>query len=278
MVNRSTPWAGGVAAHEIAQPQSVARHQETEPQEAQPRYQDLDMDDRAFDAVDEMLITMPSKGARKEIRVLARLVDELLPYLRHVLREMACRSEALSAAHPCGSWTRVWKPLSEQGYDTVNRGLVCIDYGNREYAAVLALFAALDQDVKTSLERLARFWPTVSLRTPYTEASCERRGDIIEIFMARLRGDGKEEFGGYLEGPLPELFTRFCLLMRLVQKLDSWETGWLKWKQVPVQPMRAALPCTAPFINQWGEGSHRWPSLLIALYRLLRHLEEGGAQ
>jgi len=166
--------------------------------------------------------------------------------------------------------------MSEHGYDTLNHGFVCIDYGNREYSTVLAVFAALDPEIMLCLERMARFWPTVSPRAPYTETACERRGDVVEVFFARLRGHGEEEFGSYLEGPLQQLAAKFCDLMRLVQMLDSWDTTWLKWRGVSVQPMRQALPRAVPFLDQWAEGSHRWSRLLITLYRLGHYLDQLG--
>ena len=167
---------------------------------------------------------------------------------------MVRRSERLTVTFQCGRWNLVWKLLSEHGYDTTSGGLVCIDYGNQEYAAVLGFFATVDADVADSLERLARFWPTLSMRSPYTDAA--------------------EELGDVLEGPLPELFNKLFSLMRLVQKIDSWTTGYVKWKQTRVQRMRTILPTTAEFLDQWDEGSHRWPCLLVALYRLIRHIED----
>ena len=242
----------------------------------QPQYQGLTVDDRALEVVECLLTGMPRKGARKQLLRLPRLIDDLLPYVRMVMQEMASRSEALNAAHGRDSWQQVWKPMSEHGYDTLSRGLVCVDYGNREYSAVLAVFAALDPMTMLCLERVARYWPAVSVRAPYTEKSCERRGDVMEIFLARLRGHGEEEYGSYLEGPLPLLAAKFCELMRLVQMLDSWDTTWLKWKQVRVQPMRLALPRAGPFLDQWAEGSHRWSNLLLTMYRFGRHMDQLG--
>ena len=244
---------------------------------ASPQYQRLIVDDTALGVADLLLTNMPRKGARKELRRLPCLINDLLPYVRLVLQEMASRTEALAAARGPSSWQEVWKPMSEHGYDTLRGGTVSVDYGNREYSAVLAVFAALDAEVMLCLERMARYWPSVSPLQPYTEKACEMRGDVVEVFFARIRGHGEEEFGGYLEGQLLPLARTFCELMRLVQMIDSWDTTWLKWKQVEVQPMRLALRKTVPFLDHWAEGSHCWPSLLLALYRLQSHLDQLGS-
>ena len=111
------------------------------------------------------------------------------------------------------------------------------------------------------------------MSSPYTEAACERRGDVVEIFMARLRGHGEDEMGHVLhdlaiEGQqLQTLYSNLCSLMRLMQKIDSWSTGFLKWKQEPVGMLRTKCPAAEAFLRLWEDGSHRWASLLVALYR-----------
>ena len=105
------------------------------------------------------------------------------------------------------------------------------------------------------------------LELPYTEAACERRGDVVEIFMARLRGHGEDDMGDVLQDlaikgqQLQTLYSNLCSLMRLVQKIDSWSTGFLKRKHEPVEMLRPKLPAAEPFLRLWKDGSHRWASL-----------------
>ena len=91
--------------------------------------------------------------------------------------------------------------------------------------------------------------------------------------MARLRGHGEDEMGHVLQDlaiegqQLQTLYSKLCSLMRLVQKIDSWSTGFLKWKQEPVGRLRTKFPAAEAFLRLWEDGSHRWASLLVALYR-----------
>ena len=238
------------------------------------QFQRLVVDEAALGVTDLLLRHMPRKGVRKELRRLPRLIDELRPSFRLVMQEMASRSDALAESRGPSSWKTVWKPMSEHGYDTLRGGTIRVDYGNQEYSAILAVMAVLDAEVMLCLERMSRYWPTLSPRRPYTEKACEMRGDVVEVYFARIRGHGEEEYGSPLEGPLPQLARTFCELLRIVQMIDSWDTTWLKWKQVRVQSMRVALRQSTPFLDHWEEGSHRWPSLLLAIYGLLSHWDQ----
>ena len=57
----------------------------------------------------------------------------------------------------------------------------------------------VDGEVAECLRSLGSIWSTIDLSSPYTEAACERRGDVVEIFMARLRGYGEDELGHVLQ-------------------------------------------------------------------------------
>ena len=130
--------------------------------------QGLVVDARAAEAVNCLLTTSRRrKGVGKQLLRFPCMIDDLLPYMRLVMQEMASRSEALAADGSC-SWQHVWKPLSMHGYDTLKNGMTRIDYGNKEYSTVLAVFAALDPEIMLCLEQMTRFWPTVSPRAPYT--------------------------------------------------------------------------------------------------------------
>ena len=134
------------------------------------------------------------------------------------------------------SWEAIgFKQLSFEGFDV--RGLRIIDYGNREYEAILELFALHRRELWNALIRLQKSWPTLDLwaKTP-SQAATERKADVVEIIMGALRGNSFFEpvWRQVIDEAhcrLPELFVEFVRICKLVQYLDALLcTGYLKHK------------------------------------------------
>ena len=170
-----------------------------------------------------------------ELRALLGVVCNALPVLRPyvclILQEMAQATYMYFVQHGNKEdWKHRWKRLSHLGYDVIKNRLV--DYGNKEYGAVVQALALLDDDFKVLLEYLVKYyWPSLDAFDPEhltSENGIEKKGDLIEIFLAVLRGDRQYLFGAKLQRQLisdgltlPVVFQHLCDLCRLTQYLDS---------------------------------------------------------
>ena len=134
------------------------------------------------------------------------------------------------------SWEAIgFKRLSFDGYDV--QGLRIIDYGNKEYEAILELFALHRPKLWMALIRLQKSWPTLDLweKTP-SPAATERKADVVEMIMGALRGNTFFEpvWRQVIDETgcrLPELFVEFVRICKLVQYLDALLcTSYLKHK------------------------------------------------
>ena len=141
------------------------------------------------------------------------------------------------------SWEAIgFKQLSFDGFDV--QGLRIIDYGNKEYEAILELFALHRPELWKALIRLQKSWPTLDLwaKTP-SQAATERKADVVEMIMGALRGNSFFEpvwrqVIDEADCRLPKLFIQFVRICKLVQYLDALLcTGYLKHKKEPLKQL-----------------------------------------
>ena len=88
------------------------------------------------------------------------------------------------------SWTSCgYKYISFQGFDV--DGLRIIDYGNKEYHALLQFWARARPTIHVALNQLRSRWPTLmDLWLPRkSDRHVERLGDVVEIIMGALRAE-----------------------------------------------------------------------------------------
>ena len=88
------------------------------------------------------------------------------------------------------AWDYCWKGISRKGYRAKkNRH---IDYGNLEYETILRFLYLLDEHVRNCLNYLIDYWPSLDVcKEPHLSSThgVSMKGDIIEIYLAGLRGE-----------------------------------------------------------------------------------------
>ena len=155
-----------------------------------------------------------------------KLIPAFAPRLEQVLRVMRdAISLAARRGEPCGWVSGDWKKLSSRGYD-VRRGVV-VDYGNQEYQVVLLALIASDRTggLKAALTDLSTTYPSLHPRSSPTDHAVSMKGDVIEIFMAVLRGETKSPFDSLniVDDPsqLPLLFAQFTRICQAIHVIDA---------------------------------------------------------
>ena len=167
------------------------------------------------------------------------LLATLLDFAQRCVEGLAAENERWNQVHNRQpSWEEIgFKALSFEGYDI--DGLRVIDYGNKEYEAILELFALYRPTLWDALNRLHNSWPSLDLwRMNPSRAATERKADVVEIIMGALRGERNflepiwRPFLDETGCRLPLLFVDFCNLCKLVQYLNAlFCTGYLKHKR-----------------------------------------------
>ena len=118
-----------------------------------------------------------------------------------------------------------YKYLSFQGFDA--DGLTIINYGNKEYHALLQSMALAKPTIHHALNRLRTRWPTLmDLWAPHkSDQHVERLADVVEIMMGAARGEPWFQhlwsLGRY-RNCLPPLFLLLTTLCKIIQSLTAW--------------------------------------------------------
>ena len=77
------------------------------------------------------------------------------------------------------------KALSFEGYDLKDNRV--IDYGNRQYRAILHMWCRFEPSILQALERASSSFGALCPHSKDTMAVLDRQGDIVEIMMALCR-------------------------------------------------------------------------------------------
>ena len=169
------------------------------------------------------------------------------------------------ASMPAG-WTSCgFKFLSYRGYD-VDR-LRVIDYGNREYLAVLQFWSLASPNMKEHLGSLQEVWPTYFdlWRENKTGAHIERLADVVEIIIAAVRDEKWFQSVTKKYRPLPEFYNLLVAVCRLVQHLDArLHSGYLKHKREMLPKFKSMQECE--FCKCWSDSRFPQGLLLYSLF------------
>ena len=126
------------------------------------------------------------------------------------------------AAHTDVSWKNIgFKDLSNHGFDTANRGLMIVDYGNHAYTVLLFLLADLYPNTwGAAVEYLALWWHTLSIHHPDSDHAWNMKGDVIEMLLGGLRGAGEHIYlsSKLCKGDI-ELYNALCRVSVTIKKL-----------------------------------------------------------
>ena len=201
--------------------------------------------------------------AKSVLRTVSGLskAPQFMPTLVQTLYAISCRSfETYSRGEPWG-WAQLWKGLPMQGFDVIRDR--CVDHGNVEYSTILGAFEVSFVDVKNQMDWLGTWYSSLAADAVLSEKALGRRGDIVEIYLAALRG--APQFSEALAGvDLPKTFASFCDLCRAVQYLDGHIcTGRVKHKQLCVDTLYG-VESVREFREAWRSIEQR-PRLLAAL-------------
>ena len=93
----------------------------------------------------------------------------------------------------------------------------------------------VDPCIAAALNGLAEYWPTLAIDAVPSDASVKRKGDIIEIVMAALRGQPMFEAvmtehvdrTGIQLQQASTMLIRFCRLIHYM--VAHFHTGWVKY-------------------------------------------------
>ena len=165
-----------------------------------------------------------SKGELKyRISMARQNMNSVLEAFRCILYQMCCIT--YKDWHERNlSWETRWKGVSEMGYDIIRNRV--IDYGNREYNAILQFLYLQDKYCREAIEFLVEYWPSLHplQEEHYSNVGVSKKGDVIEICLAALRGHRDFDMSRALERNqcnLPTLFCKMCKLSQLVQYVDA---------------------------------------------------------
>ena len=173
------------------------------------------------------------------------------------------------------SWTSCgFKYLSYQGFDV--DGLKIIDYGNKEYHALLQYWALAQPTIHHALNRLRTRWPTLmDLWAPHKSGQhVERLADVVEIIMGAARAEPWFQHLHSLDRyrhRLPEIFLLLTTLCKIIQSLSArLKTGYLKHKRqiVPQYDHLQSLEFSCTWTNNYGA----WGLLLFGLLTSSRQM------
>ena len=167
------------------------------------------------------------------------------------------------------SWTGLgYKYLSFQGFDV--DGMRIIDYGNKEYHALLQFWALAQPTIHVALNRLRCRWPTLMdlwLPSPKSAKNIERLADVMEIIMGATRAEPwfhelytQDQY----RHKLPALFLLLTTLCKIIQSLSArLKTGYLKHKN-QIVPKFEHLQ-SLEFSCKWRNNYYAWGLLLFGL-------------
>ena len=113
----------------------------------------------------------------------------LLPYLQIITCRL-CWITYHDYSRGESSWNVRWKSVSRDGYHV--RRNRHIDYGNLEYVAMLRFLCLIDEEIAKFVDYLTEYWPSFRVyEGPHlcSMHGVSMKGDIIEIYLAALRGD-----------------------------------------------------------------------------------------
>ena len=160
------------------------------------------------------------------------------------------------------SWDYRWKVISQKGYHVrKNRH---IDYGNLEYETMLRFLYLLDEHVRNCLDFLIDYWPSLDVsKEPHLSSThgVSMKGDIIEIYLAGLRGETvfRDTLQVCLDADglaLPTIYTYLNDLCRLVHYLNACLiTGCMKSSGKRVYRLVTCPELAShPFVQYWTDG------------------------
>ena len=204
-------------------------------------------------------------GTAHRLSLMLGEVRKNLPVLIPYLQIMTCRMCWITYHDYLrgeSSWAFRWKGISTKGYHVKrNRH---IDYGNLEYVAMLRFLCLIDEDVAKFLDYLIEYWPSLSVcEGPHfsSKHGVSMKGDIIEIYLAALRGDTlfhhvlqeRLDADGLVLPIIYQYFNEFC---RLVHFLDAcFVTGCMKSTGARVYRLFSSPYFTSdPFVEYWIDG------------------------
>ena len=175
------------------------------------------------------------------------------------------------------SWADLgWKEMSFNGYDVRTRTQT-IDYGNKEYRTFARALSLTDPRINVQLVRLSFYWLSMHPDQPDTWDTLDRQGDLVEIFLAALRGEDFFLQMLDLDGSqLQMLFAETCACMRAIHWLNAVvRTGYVKYRKEHTRRLRALGlgPQTRAFEERWcarlGEQTHEWAALIHCLSHIV---------
>ena len=212
----------------------------------------LTRDDRWFGSVG--LLTVMLADVRKSLPV-------LIPYLQLVTCRM-CWLSYDDNLRGESAWTYRWKPISCDGYHVKKNHI--IDYGNMEYVTILRFLYLYDEYIAQCLDYLISRWPSLNVcQEPHLSSwhGVSMKGDVIEIYLAALRGelifrDALQERLHLDDLALPIVYQHFNDLCRLVHFLNAClHTGCMKMTGARVYRLTAFKEFAGdPFVQYWVHG------------------------
>ena len=117
-----------------------------------------------------------------------------------------------------------FKAHSLLGYDIVQNRVV--DYGNFQYTSGLAVLARHNPMIATALEEASQWLPTLQLDCTDTDASLERKGDVVEIMFALARGHDEWHIRGlYSAMEWRIFFGKVCAFFNAIDILKAHTIG-----------------------------------------------------
>ena len=130
-----------------------------------------------------------TKGELKhKISMARRNMNSVLEAFRCILYQMCCIT--YNDWHDSWnlSWETRWKGVSKMGYDIIRHRV--IDYGNKEYNAILQFLYLQDSFCREAIDFLVEYWSSLHplQEVHYSNDGVEKKGDVIEICLAALRG------------------------------------------------------------------------------------------
>ena len=160
------------------------------------------------------------------------------------------------------AWDYRWKVISQEGYHVrKNRH---IDYGNLEYETMLRFLYLLDEHIRNCLNYLIDYWPSLDVcKEPHLSSThgVSMKGDIIEIYLAGLRGETvfRDALQLRLDADglaLPTIYTYLNDLCRLVHYLNACLIdGRMKSSGKRVYRLVSCPELAShPFVQYWTDG------------------------
>ena len=139
-----------------------------------------------------------------------------------------------------------------------------IDYGNLEYETMLRFLYLIDEHVARCLDYLIEYWPSLDVcEEPHLSSrhGVSMKGDIIEIYLAGLRGeivfhDTLQERLDADGLALPTIYHYLNDLCRLVHFLNAcFLTGCMKSTGIRVYRLVSSSEFESdPFVQYWTDG------------------------